>query len=430
MKLPRSSGKNVPLLPSEGVSESPQGGTENSFGRFKTGPGNATNGNPLRRNAAKKLFSENQARSLAKWANAGGAGRLHFPLRLTRTAGSSTERVTSKGETMQKRKLGRSNLEVSAMGLGCMGMSYGYGPAADKKEMISLIRSAVERGVTFFDTAEVYGPFTNEELVGEALAPLRSEVVIATKFGWKIDPQAERGLAGLDSQPEHIKQVVEGSLKRLKVDVIDLFYQHRVDPNVPIEDVAGVVKELIQEGKVKHFGLSEAGVQTIRRAHQVQPVTALQSEYSLWWREPEAEVLPTLEELGIGFVPFSPLGKGFLTGKIHEDTKFDKTDFRNIVPRFTPEARRANQALVDLLGKFAAQKKATPAQIALAWLLAQKPWIVPIPGTTKLVRLEENIGAVAVELTSDDLREIASAASKITIQGARYPERLAQMTGR
>ena len=331
---------------------------------------------------------------------------------------------------MQKRKLGRSNLEVSAIGLGCMGMSYGYGPAADKKEMISLIRSAVERGVTFFDTAEVYGPFTNEELVGEALAPLRSQVVIATKFGWKIDPQAERGLAGLDSRPEHIKQVVEGSLKRLKVDVIDLFYQHRVDPNVPIEDVAGAVKELIQEGKVQHFGLSEAGVQTIRRAHKVQPVTALQSEYSLWWREPEAEVLATLEELGIGFVPFSPLGKGFLTGKINEDTKFDKSDFRNIVPRFTPESRKANQVLVDLLGKFAAQKKATPAQIALAWLLAQKPWIVPIPGTTKLARLEENIGAVALELTPDDLREIASAASKITVQGARYPERLAQMTGR
>lgn len=331
---------------------------------------------------------------------------------------------------MQKRKLGRSNLEVSAIGLGCMGMSYGYGPAADKKEMISLIRSAVERGVTLFDTAEVYGPFTNEELVGEALAPLRSQVVIATKFGWKIDPQVERGLAGLDSRPEHIKQVVEGSLKRLKVDVIDLFYQHRVDPNVPIEDVAGAVKELIQEGKVKHFGLSEAGVQTIRRAHKVQPVTALQSEYSLWWREPEAEVLAMLEELGIGFVPFSPLGKGFLTGKINEDTKFDKSDFRNIVPRFTPESRKANQALVDLLGKFAAQKKATPAQIALAWLLAQKPWIVPIPGTTKLARLEENIGAVAVELTPDDLREIASAASKITVQGARYPERLAQMTGR
>jgi aryl-alcohol dehydrogenase-like predicted oxidoreductase len=331
---------------------------------------------------------------------------------------------------MEKRKLGKSNLEVSAIGLGCMGMSYGYGPAADKKEMISLIRSAVERGVTFFDTAEVYGPFTNEELVGEALAPLRGQVVIATKFGWKIDPQAERGLAGLDSRPEHIKQVVEGSLKRLKVDVIDLFYQHRVDPNVPIEDVAGTVKELIQEGKVKHFGLSEAGVQTIRRAHKVQPVTALQSEFSLWWREPEAEVLPTLEELGIGLVPFSPLGKGFLTGKINEDTTFDKSDFRNIVPRFTPESRKANQALVDLLRKFAAQKKATPAQIALVWLLAQKPWIVPIPGTTKLERLEENIGAMAVELTPDDLREITSAASKITVQGARYPERLAQMTGR
>jgi aryl-alcohol dehydrogenase-like predicted oxidoreductase len=331
---------------------------------------------------------------------------------------------------MEKRKLGRSNLEVSAIGLGCMGMSYGYGPAADKKEMISLIRSAVERGVTFFDTAEVYGPFTNEELVGEALAPLRGQVVIATKFGWNIDPQAERGLAGLDSRPEHVKQVVEGSLKRLKVDVIDLLYQHRVDPNVPIEDVAGTVKELIQEGKVKHFGLSEAGVQTIRRAHKVQPVTALQSEYSLWWREPEAEVLPTLEELGIGLVPFSPLGKGFLTGKINEDTTFDKSDFRNIVPRFTPESRKANQALVDLLRKFAAQKKATPAQIALVWLLAQKPWIVPIPGTTKLARLEENIGAMAVELTPDDLREITSAASKITVQGARYPERLAQMTGR
>lgn len=331
---------------------------------------------------------------------------------------------------MEKRKLGRSNLEVSAIGLGCMGMSYGYGPAADKKEMISLIRSAVERGVTFFDTAEVYGPFTNEELVGEALAPLRGQVVIATKFGWNIDPQAERGQAGLDSRPEHVKQVVEGSLKRLKVDVIDLFYQHRVDPNVPIEDVAGTVKELIQEGKVKHFGLSEAGVQTIRRAHKVQPVTALQSEYSLWWREPEAEVLPTLEELGIGLVPFSPLGKGFLTGKINEDTTFDKSDFRNIVPRFTPESRKANQALVDLLRKFAAQKKATPAQIALVWLLAQKPWIVPIPGTTKLARLEENIGAMAVELTPDDLREITSAASKITVQGARYPERLAQMTGR
>ena len=331
---------------------------------------------------------------------------------------------------MEKRRLGRSTLEVSAIGLGCMGMSYGYGPAADKKEMISLIRSAVERGVTFFDTAEVYGPFTNEELVGEALAPFRGHVVIATKFGWKIDPQAERGLAGLDSRPETVKQGVEGSLKRLQVQSIDLFYHHRVDPNVPIEDVAGAVKDLIKAGKVKHFGLSEAGVQTIRRAHTVQPVTALQSEYSLWWREPETEVLPTLEELGIGFVPFSPLGKGFLTGKINEDTKFDKTDFRNIVPRFTPEARKATQALVDLLEKSAAQKKATPAQLAIAWLLAKKPWIVPIPGTTKLARLEENVRALAVELTPDDLSEIDSAAAKITVQGARYPERLAQMTGR
>ena len=331
---------------------------------------------------------------------------------------------------MEKRRLGRSTLEVSAIGLGCMGMSYGYGPAADKKEMISLIRSAVERGVTFFDTAEVYGPFTNEELVGEALAPFRGHVVIATKFGWKIDPQAERGLAGLDSRPAHIKEVVEASLRRLKIEAIDLLYQHRVDPNVPIEDVAGAVKDLIKAGKVKHFGLSEAGVQTIRRAHTVQPVTALQSEYSLWWREPETEVLPTLEELGIGFVPFSPLGKGFLTGKINEDTKFDKTDFRNIVPRFTPEARKANQALVDLLEKSAAQKKATPAQLAIAWLLAKKPWIVPIPGTTKLARLEENVRALAVELTPDDLSEIDSAAAKITVQGARYPERLAQMTGR
>jgi aryl-alcohol dehydrogenase-like predicted oxidoreductase len=329
---------------------------------------------------------------------------------------------------MEKRKLGRSNLEVSAIGLGCMGMSYGYGPAADKKKMISLMRTAVERGVTFFDTAEAYG--ANEELVGEALAPFRKQVVIATKFGFRIDPKAERGLAGRDSRPEHIQEVAEASLKRLKTDVIDLFYQHRVDPNVPIEDVAGAVKQLIQEGKVKHFGLSEAGVQTIRRAHKVQPVTALQSEYSLWWREPETEVLPTLEELGIGFVPFSPLGKGFLTGKINEDTKFDQTDFRNIVPRFTPEARKANQALVDLLGKFAAQNKTTPAQIALAWLLAQKPWVVPIPGTTKLARLEENIGAAAVELTPDDLREIDSAALNIKVQGARYPERLAQMTGR
>jgi aryl-alcohol dehydrogenase-like predicted oxidoreductase len=331
---------------------------------------------------------------------------------------------------MKKRKLGKSNLEVSAIGLGCMGMSFGYGPAGDNQEMISLIRSAVERGVTFFDTAEAYGPFTNEGLVGEALAPFRGQVVIATKFGFKIDPKAERGLGGVDSRPEHIKEVAEASLKRLKVDAIDLFYQHRVDPNVPIEDVAGAVKDLIQQGKVKHFGLSEAGVQTIRRAHAVQPVTALQSEYSLWWRDPEAEVLPTLEELGIGFVPFSPLGKGFLTGKINENTKFDSTDFRNIVPRFTPEARKANQALVDLLSKLAEQKKATPAQIALAWLLAQKPWIVPIPGTTKLARLEENIGAATVELTPEDLRQIDSAISKITVQGARYPENLQKMTGR
>jgi aryl-alcohol dehydrogenase-like predicted oxidoreductase len=330
---------------------------------------------------------------------------------------------------MQKRKLGNSNLEVSAVGLGCMGMSFGYGPAADKQEMISLIRSAVERGVIFFDTAEVYGPFTNEELVGEALSPFREQVVIATKFGFKLDSK-EGKWVGLDSRPEHIKQVVEGSLKRLKVDAIDLFYQHRVDPDVPIEDVAGAVKDLIQEGKVKHFGLSEPGVQTIRRAHAVQTVTAVQSEYSLWWRRPEAELLPTIEELGIGFVPYSPLGKGFLTGQINENTTFDSSDFRNIVPRFTPEARKANQALVDLLGNIAKRKKATPAQIALAWLLAQKPWIVPIPGTRKLERLTENIRAVAVELTSDDLREIDSAASKITVQGARYPENLEQMTGR
>jgi aryl-alcohol dehydrogenase-like predicted oxidoreductase len=331
---------------------------------------------------------------------------------------------------MQKRKLGKSNLEVSALGLGCMGMSYGYGPAADKKEMISLIRTAVERGVTFFDTAEVYGPFTNEELVGEALAPLREQVVIATKFGFKPDPNGASRWSVLDSRPEHIKEVAEASLKRLKTDVIDLFYQHRVDLEVPIEDVAGAVKELIQEGKVRHFGLSEAGAKTIRRAHAVQPVAALQSEYSLWWREPEAEVIPMLEELGIGFVPFSPLGKGFLTGKINEDTKFDSTDFRNVVPRFTPEARKANQAVVDLLGRLAEQKKATPAQIALAWLLARKPWIVPIPGTTKLHRLEENIGAVGVELTSEDLRQINNAASKITVQGARYPEALQKMVGR
>ncbi|MFA6414047.1 MAG: aldo/keto reductase [Syntrophales bacterium] len=331
---------------------------------------------------------------------------------------------------MQKRKLGNSNLEVSAIGLGCMGMSFGYGPAADKQEMISVLRSAVERGVTFFDTAEVYGPFTNEELVGEALSPLRGQVVIATKFGFKLDPNGGPRWIGLDSRPEHIKEVAEGSLKRLKVDAIDLFYQHRVDPDVPIEDVAGAVKDLIQQGKVKHFGLSEAGVQTIRRAHAVQPVTAVQSEYSLWTRGPEAEVLPTLEELGIGFVPYSPLGKGFLTGKINENTVFDSSDFRNIVPRFTPEARKANQALVDLLTKIAGRKKATPAQIALAWLLSQKPWIVPIPGTRKLERLDENIGAVAVELTFDDLREIKSAAAKITVQGNRYPDNLEQMTGR
>jgi aryl-alcohol dehydrogenase-like predicted oxidoreductase len=331
---------------------------------------------------------------------------------------------------MKKRKLGKSDLEVSAIGLGCMGMSYGYGPAGDRQEMISLIRSAVERGVTFFDTAEAYGPFTNEELVGEALAPFRDQVVIATKFGFKIDPQSERALNGVDSRPEHIKEVAEASLKRLKTDVIDLFYQHRVDPNVPIEDVAGAVKELIQQGKVKHFGLSEAGVQTIRRAHAVQPVTALQSEYSLWWREPEEEILPVLEELGIGFVPFSPLGKGFLTGKINENTKFESTDFRNIVPRFTPENRKENQALVDLLGKFAQQKKATPAQIALAWLLVQKSWIVPIPGTTKLHRLEENIGAVEIRLTPDDLRQIDHATSKITVQGARYPENLQKLVNR
>lgn len=331
---------------------------------------------------------------------------------------------------MQKRKLGNSSLEVSTIGLGCMGMTFSYAPFPDKQEMISLIRSAVERGVTFFDTAEVYGPHTNEELVGEALSPFRGQVVIATKFGFQLDPTRKLPWTGLNSRPEHIKQAVEGSLARLKVDAIDLLYQHRVDPDVPIEDVAGAVKELIQEGKVRHFGLSEAGAQTIRRAHAVQPVTAVQSEYSLWWRHPEAEVLPTLEELGIGFVPYSPLGKGFLTGKISENTTFDSSDIRNIIPRFTPQARKANQALVDLLDKIAGQKQATPAQIALAWLLAQKPWIVPIPGTTKLSRLEENIGAVAVELTPDDLHEIESAASQITIQGARYPEHLEQMTGR
>ena len=330
---------------------------------------------------------------------------------------------------MQKRKLGKSNLEVSAMGLGCMGLSFGLGPAVDKQQGIALIRAAVERGVTFFDTAEVYGPFTNEELVGEALAPFRGSVVIATKFGFKIDPATGKQ-AGIDSRPEHIKEVANASLKRLKTDVIDLFYQHRVDPNVPIEDVAGAVKELIQQGKVRHFGLSEAGVKTIRRAHAIQPVAALQSEYSLWWREPEVEVIPTLEELGIGFVPFSPLGKGFLTGKITEDTKFDKSDFRNVVPRFTPENRKANQVLVDVLGRFAQKKKATPAQIALAWLLAQKPWIVPIPGTTKLHRLGENLGAASVELTPEDLRELDMAASKTPVQGARYPEELQKLVGR
>jgi len=327
---------------------------------------------------------------------------------------------------MQRRRLGNSNLEVSAIGLGCMGMSTAYGPAADKQEMIALVRNAVKRGVTFFDTVELYGPFTNEDLVGEALAPFRGHVVIATKFGIKID---SGGQQVVDSQPERIRRSAEGSLKRLKVDAIDLYYQHRVDPGVPIEDVAGTVKHLIQEGKVKHFGLSEAGVQTIRRAHAVQPVTAVQSEYSLWWRRPEEEVLPTLEELGIGFVPFSPLGKGFLTGKIDENTTFDSSDFRNSVPRFTAEARKANLALVGLLRKIAERKKATPAQIALAWLLAQKPWIVPIPGTRKLERLEENIGAVAVELTSEDLREIDRAASTITIQGARYPDNLEKRTG-
>jgi aryl-alcohol dehydrogenase-like predicted oxidoreductase len=332
---------------------------------------------------------------------------------------------------MQKRKLGSSNpLEVSALGLGCMGMSFSYGPPADKQEMISLLRTAVERGITFFDTAEVYGPYANEELVGEALSPLRDQVVIATKFGFRLNPDGSPGWQGLDSRPEHIKEAAEGSLKRLRTDVIDLYYQHRVDPDVPIEDVAGAVKDLIAAGKVKHFGLSEAGAQTIRRAHAVQPLTALQSEYSLWWRRPEEEILPTLEELGIGFVPYSPLGKGFLTGKIDENTNFASSDFRNTLPRFSPEARRANQALVDLLGNIAERKKATPAQIALAWLLAQKPWIVPIPGTTKLHRLEENIGAVSIKLTSEDLREIESAAAEIKVQGARYPERLEQMTGR
>jgi aryl-alcohol dehydrogenase-like predicted oxidoreductase len=329
---------------------------------------------------------------------------------------------------MQKRTLGQSNLEVSAIGLGCMGMSFSYGPPADKREMISLIRTAVERGVTFFDTAEVYGPFTNEKLVGEALAPVREQVVIATKFGFEFGSDGQQ--QGLNSRPEHITEAVEGSLERLKVDTIDLLYQHRVDPDVPIEDVAGTVRGLIAEGKVKHFGLSEPGVQTIRRAHAVQSVTAIQSEYSLWWRRPEEEVLPALEELGIGFVPFSPLGKGFLTGAITESTTFDSSDFRNIVPRFTPEARKANQALVDLLREIAARKQATPAQIAIAWLLAQKPWIVPIPGTTKLHRLDENIGAAAVELTPHDVREIESAVSTVSVLGDRYPERLEQLTGR
>ncbi len=332
---------------------------------------------------------------------------------------------------MQKRKLGKSDLEVSAMGLGCMGMSFSYGPPKDKQEMTALLRAAVDRGITFFDTAEVYGPFTNEELVGEALAPFRKQIVIATKFGFDLSGSDHRpGAANLNSRPERIKQAVEGSLKRLKIETIDLLYQHRVDPNVPIEDVAGTVKELIRQGKVKHFGLSEAGVQTIRRAHAVQPLTALQSEYSLWTRTPEKEVIPTLAELGIGFVPFSPLGKGFLTGKIDENAKFDSSDFRSTLPRFTPEALKSNQALIDLLGTIGKRKKATPAQVALAWLLAQKPWIVPIPGTTKLHRLDENIGAVSVELTPDDLRDIESAASRITVQGARYPERLEQMTGR
>src|SRR6476661_7569034 len=341
-------------------------------------------------------------------------------------AGAARAAEAGRG-TLPTRTLGTSDLEVSAVGLGCMGMSFGYGPAADRQEMIALIRAAVERGVTFFDTAQVYGPFTNEELVGEALAPFRGRVVIATKFGFEFEGSAQRGL---NSRPEHIRQMTDGSLKRLRVEAIDLYYQHRVDPNVPIEDVAGTVKDLIREGKVKHFGLSEAGVQTIRRAHAVQPVTALQSEYSLWWRKPEDEVIPTLEELGIGLVPFSPLGKGFLTGKIDENTTFDSTDFRNIVPRFTPEARKANQALVDLLATIATQKQATSAQIAIAWLLAQKPWIVPIPGTTKLHRLDENIGAVSVELAPDDLRDIDDAASKIAVQGSRYPEKLEQMTGR
>ena len=330
---------------------------------------------------------------------------------------------------MQRRNLGKSNLQVSAIGFGCMGLNFSYGQPGDRNEMIALVRAAVERGVTFFDTAEVYGPFTNEELVAEALAPFRGKVVIATKFGFKIDPSGREKWKGLDSRPEHIKEVAEGSMKRLKVDALDLFYQHRVDPDVPIEDVAGAVKELIQQGKVKHFGLSEAGAKTIRRAHAVQPVTAVQSEYSVWWRQPEKEVMPALEELGIGFVPYSPLGRGFLTGKMDENTQFASSDFRSLLPRFTPEARKANLRLVELLGTIGKRKNATPAQIALAWLLAQKPWIVPIPGTTKLHRLEENIGAASVELTRDDLREIDSAALKIPVQGERYPEELARMTG-
>jgi aryl-alcohol dehydrogenase-like predicted oxidoreductase len=338
--------------------------------------------------------------------------------------------VHPKGRTMEKRTLGNSGLEVSALGLGAMGMSFGYGPAADTQEMISLLRKAVELGITFFDTAEVYGPFANEELVGEALSPLRDQVVIATKFGFKLKPNGEPGFIGLDSRPEHIREVAEASLKRLRIDAIDLFYQHRVDPDIPIEDVAGAVKELIQQGKVKHFGMSEAGVQTIRRAHAVQPVTALQSEYSLWWREPEEEVIPMLQELGIGFVPFSPLGKGYLTGKVNENTELDSSDFRKTLPRFTPEALKANQGIVDLLSTIARDKNATPAQIALAWLLAQKPWIVPIPGTTRLHRLEENIGAMTIELTPDDLREIDSAASQIKLEGDRYPEHIKKMVGR
>jgi aryl-alcohol dehydrogenase-like predicted oxidoreductase len=362
------------------------------------------------------------------------AGLVYLPLAVQgeNRIIEKASRNRGKEKKMQTRTLGKSGLEVSAVGLGCMGMSFGYGPPADKQEMISLLRTAVERGVTFFDTAEVYGPFTNEELVGEALSPLRDRVVIATKFGFdtSVDPRGSKGAPVLNSRPRHIREVAEASLTRLRTDVIDLFYQHRVDTDVPIEDVAGAVKDLIKEGKVKHFGLSEAGVKTIRRAHAVQPVAALQSEYSLWWRRPEAEVLPTLEELEIGFVPYSPLGKGFLTGKIAEHATFDSTDFRNVLPRFTAEARKANQAMVDLLVRIATQKKSTPAQIALAWLLAQKPWIVPIPGTTKLHRLDENIGADSIELTSDDLREIASAAAKISVQGDRYPEKLEKMTGR